>query len=603
MRYELYIDERRVDLSNDNIALKYKSNLLSDITKIVSNNSYTIKLPKTNNNMALFGHAEMVSSSTRFPYVSHNGILFRDGIEIIRGASVVLLKIGEGIEIALVWNDTQAFNRMVSEGASLRDMPTESERVVWQHYYNHENEYYPIDNLSWGLPLTDENYTAHPCVKVSKILEWMEAYNVVRFNIPEERQSFVNSLIVPLISKEPDASFNDGERLPFKRTFRNATFVDLTYISYDDAGELNPEYGSIANDGLRDSFRVSQDFENITIDLHIALVEADTSKDLSNVKLRLFASTGTSPEREIYYDGVLSRETATGWNIDAVIHITGVNLFANEFLYLSLIVPEGDYSANGNLDMVLSLMPTELKKGDYFPLVKNLPDMKQVDFLKAIAQMAGMYAYPDTSGNITFVTFESLYNNKAIAQDWTNIVVEQEDELARDIEYTLDDMSQRNWYRYKEDSSYRYKTNADAYIQIDNRTLEAENDVVELPFAASLNDYIMAYSYEKGEESSYQGGEDRIFKMYTTEVAGETRYYATFSGLEWSQLLYNHYRDYTNMLRDAKVITEYVKLSSIDLKNVQMNVPVYLGQHGAYFAIVTIVTKENDICEVKLIKM
>ena len=57
MRYELYIDERRVDLSDDNIALNYKSNLLSDITKIVSNNSYTIKLPKTSNNMALFGHA------------------------------------------------------------------------------------------------------------------------------------------------------------------------------------------------------------------------------------------------------------------------------------------------------------------------------------------------------------------------------------------------------------------------------------------------------------------------------------------------------------------------------------------------------------------
>jgi hypothetical protein len=61
--------------------------------------------------------------------------------------------------------------------------------------------------------------------------------------------------------------------------------------------------------------------------------------------------------------------------------------------------------------------------------------------------------------------------------------------------------------------------------------------------------------------------------------------------------------EYSKMLADTKVITEYINLSSIDLKNVQMNVPVYLGQHGAYFAIVTIVTKENDICEVKLVKM
>lgn len=270
---------------------------------------------------------------------------------------------------------------------------------------------------------------------------------------------------------------------------------------------------------------------------------------------------------------------------------------------MGVLAPQGNYTADGYMVMELSLLPTELKKGDYFPLVKNLPDMKQVDFLKAIAQMAGMYAYPDTSGNITFVTFESLYNNKAIAQDWTDIVVEQEDELARNIEYTLNDVAQRNWYRYKEDSSYRYKTNGDAYIQVNNRTLEAEKDVVELPFAASLNDFIMAYSYQVGEESNYEGSEDRIFVMYTTEEGGFTRYYATFNSLEWGQLLFNHYAEYSKMLADTKVITEYINLSSIDLKNVQMNVPVYLGQHGAYFAIVTIVTKENDICEVKLVKM
>lgn len=603
MRYELFIDERRVDLSDDNIALNYKSNLLSDITKIVSNNSYTIKLPKTSNNMALFGHAEMVSSSTRFPYVSHNGILFRDGIEIIRGASVVLLKIDEGIEIALVWNDTRGFNKMISEGASLRDMPTESERVVWKFYYNHENEYYPIDNYGWGLPsMGDDNYTAHPCVKVSKILSWMEAYNGVKFNIPTERQEFINSLIVPLISKDPDANINPGTKLNFKRDFESANWINLNYISYQAEGSIDEELGSMQNDGLRTSFRVAQDMDNVSLYFNIWLT-IDDDIDLRDLNVRIYATNGTSPARDIYFGKALTRETSTGLSVSAGGHLSDVQLFADEYIHVGVLAPQGNYTADGYMVMELSLLPIELKKGDYFPLVKNLPDMKQVDFLKAIAQMAGMYAYPDKSGNITFVTFESLYNNKAIAQDWTDIVVEQEDELARNIEYTLNDTAQRNWYRYKEDSSYRYKTNGDAYIQVNNRTLEAEKDVVELPFAASLNDFIMAYSYKVGEESNYEGSEDRIFVMYTTEEGGYTRYYATFNSLEWGQLLFNHYAEYSKMLADTKVITEYVNLSSIDLKNVQMNVPVYLGQHGAYFAIVTIVTKENDICEVKLVKM
>lgn len=48
MRNEmLFVDGELVDLGEDTkITLNLKSNLLSDLSKIVSNNSYTIKLPK-----------------------------------------------------------------------------------------------------------------------------------------------------------------------------------------------------------------------------------------------------------------------------------------------------------------------------------------------------------------------------------------------------------------------------------------------------------------------------------------------------------------------------------------------------------------------------
>ena len=50
----LFIDGELVDLDDSTkITLNYKSNLFTDLSKIVSNNSYTIKLPKTVRNNGL----------------------------------------------------------------------------------------------------------------------------------------------------------------------------------------------------------------------------------------------------------------------------------------------------------------------------------------------------------------------------------------------------------------------------------------------------------------------------------------------------------------------------------------------------------------------
>ena len=62
MRNELFIDGVKVDLGEDTrIVLNYKSNLFSDLSKIVSNNSKTIKLPKTIHNQRIKEHADTPS--------------------------------------------------------------------------------------------------------------------------------------------------------------------------------------------------------------------------------------------------------------------------------------------------------------------------------------------------------------------------------------------------------------------------------------------------------------------------------------------------------------------------------------------------------------
>lgn len=104
-RDELYINGDKVDVGDTDISLNYKSNLLTDISKIVSNNSYTIKLPKTAKNLALIECAHLPSSTTKFPYLKHVGNVLRNGIIIVKDANVVLLSVSEYIETALSWGN------------------------------------------------------------------------------------------------------------------------------------------------------------------------------------------------------------------------------------------------------------------------------------------------------------------------------------------------------------------------------------------------------------------------------------------------------------------------------------------------------------------
>ena len=65
MRNELlYVgaNNKLIDMDDStNITLKYKNNIFTDIGKIVSNTSYTIKLPNTVRNQSAFLHADLPS--------------------------------------------------------------------------------------------------------------------------------------------------------------------------------------------------------------------------------------------------------------------------------------------------------------------------------------------------------------------------------------------------------------------------------------------------------------------------------------------------------------------------------------------------------------
>lgn len=162
-------------------------------------------------------------------------------------------------------------------------------------------------------------------------------------------------------------------------------------------------------------------------------------------------------------------------------------------------------------------------------------------------------------------------SNKAKALDWTRrLVATYKDNKPNAIAYSLDDFSQKNFYRWKEDDTVVGKY--DGYLFVENETIESERDVVELPFAASdqFSDVakIPIYSYDEEGNLEYNSVEPRLLAY--NGVKG------VFTGLDWNTLLSMYYQTYQSIIRRPIVITEKIEINDIELRDLDMTVPIYL---------------------------
>ena len=599
-RDELYINGDKVDIGDTDISLNYKSNLLTDISKIVSNNSYTIKLPKTAKNLALIECAHLPSSTTKFPYLKHVGNVLRNGIIIVKDANVVLLSVSEYIETALSWGNVTNFAEIVSSDKKLTDLEYGTEEgtdwVVWNNKGSNSAQF-PL--INYGFNSGDSNVWYHPVITVKWILEKIQEESGVTFNFPSDKKTFIDKMIVPLLTRNDSQKINDA--FPSSLQMVGYVIVESTfsYLKLNYIGDSTQQYASVGGpygDRLYTKYPITLKVKG-TIEM---LVQYNSGMDVNNQYLNLRVSQSDSS------GNITSVSTIERKNYAAYIEAPNVRLLfgfddlvsieSDEFMHFTIKA-----IATGASSSILSLTVydrNEISFGEKFPLVPNLPDIKQIDFIKAVASMVGLFALPDGENGIKFIPFDNLSANKSKAVDWTNRVIMAYNSVTpRNLQYTLDNIAQNNWFRYKEDDNVM--GNYDGNIQVDDATIEYERDAITLPFSACSTKggvaYIPLYSYNEEGELEYNKTNPRILLLDGTK--------GIFKGLEWTTLIANNYQTYKGLINNAKVVTEYIRLNSIELRDLEMDVPVYLAQYGCYLAIIEITTRENNICECKLLKL
>ena len=609
---ELFIDGRRVDMSEkSSVTLNFKSNLFGELSKITASNSLTIRLPKTVLNRSILGNATAPSVVTDFPYKRHAASYYCNGVAVIDTAYAVLLDSSEEYEVALYWGLMTAFQEWVDAAPSLRDLPG-SYSLPWYSTTSpgtlDSAVSYFYAGYDCGVTLDDQTrktVNIHPSVNVLWLLRQISDSAGITFDFSDMIGQRLKELAIPLLERrtnEVTAIACEAMRLALNTSQKAGGFIltmkpaDSSYYYVSDKA-MDTLFGDVTASWV--GFRISG---KVRIDMDIRFdIEADNSQ-FELVLMLCRSGDGQKIDDAVYIPYTVTSLSQNEYRVQI---LYGVDLAVERWESIGLVVGPAvqttDYtlvssSADGKIDITPSEGEADIEIGDYFPIIPNLPDIKQIDFIKAVCSMCGLFAMPgDRPTTIRLITAGELTDGIDKAEDWSPFLVADSDE-PKSTSYAISSFAQRNWMRYKEDDTV--VRNADGVLEIDNQTLDASREMLTLPFAASDGRRIPMYVRDEDGDISLQKLQPRIMRLRQDSYTAEL----TFDGLDFTSLIDEFYDDYSRIIDRGTVIKETLRLNEYRIRNLDYLRPVYLRQYGRYFAIRQIQYKGAE-AEVEFVKL
>lgn len=672
----IYIDNQLVDISNNtDITLEMKSNLLNDISKLESNTTLTIKLPKTALNQRLLAHADRINSGSSYPYVWHTFDFFRNGVQIIKGGKCAVLSISDEIEISVIWGLMPAFTTLMESEMSLTELGYPAAYLTASylqradtfayadtsttHYFfaDMDEQYvedapdttwyksmkitssngvdYPINDEHRGseIGITTESFDnmggkifLHPVVKVRWLLDVIAVVTGVRFKWTGDEETFINSLIIPLINKKANStSFTNG----FTATLPVANEGDvgaqtITITSVPPSNIFSPTSGTtnvllaqatgdflfeVTSAYTINNLPVFDPYDNVVdhvrlYPLYYEIEVEDTNSNITSYVVGFNNADANGNSRTI---DISERAITSMGEFKADIEGHGrISLNANDKVRFNLRIRDDmghDYvAAMGNIKVDTAGTTDEVTAGLRYPIVPNLPDIKIIDFIKTLAVLTGTFPLQGGGNVVTFVPYSTIITNVPNAVDWSERLVPNGDtNKPHNTNFSVSQWAQSNWYKWKEDSMTPIDQNAT--LDIANATLDATRDVITLPFAASQGSNVPMYSWNENHDGvNYKACQPRIMRYVEGTESPDTKAHAIFD-INLQDIINTKYDALQSMLDGAHLIKEYLKLDDLDILNFDETTPVYLRQYGAYFAVTKITAKSNGIAEAEMLQL
>lgn len=620
MTEELYINGEAVDLKPDAATtLNYKSNLLGDISKITSSNSQTIQCPKTPHNRKIFDNPGAPAYVSDKRYKRYSARLVRNGVEVVKVGYAVLLSTSEHYEIGLYWGVMANFQAWVDKAAKLNEL-TGTEALAWDKNITTTTPS-QMKSFGYGYAKYDcgvsnsDLVNIHPSATAWWILNKISTQAGFTFEMPDKYEAALRVMAIPCLSRNASNASNRAE---------------ATVTTYPFLQNSNGFWGySIAGNNGTDRHGVFDPDDNTKIrkvDNATKVIISIVNQSGAQLGMTLYSNSGSGFPARVYVRATryndreeTTTQIAVSIGTSPISSSTGMYAyqktyyFANiqeefdwgKYNYLRLFPHNGTSvisgSRLGNTRLTITEDFENIIYPSSYPVPQNLPEITQIDFIKAICAMLGIFVVPDPTdaNNMKFVSFDILQANKARAHDWSDKLVSSNEDEPKTVEFKVNDYCHNNYFKYKEDDTVA--TNGDGNLTIASEVLEKEKTLITLPFAASDGSKIPHYKLnDDGTGVDTVQVKDRIMRLIND---GAGRALLTFDDMSFSTLLARYYKSLSRLLNSAIATTEAIMLDEYELKSLDYTIPFYLRQYGKYYGIISIQSAAGKACEVKAVQL
>jgi hypothetical protein len=628
MKEELYINGELVDIEGDElVTLNYKSNILGDVSKITSSYSQTISLPKTSRNRRIIDNPTAPAYISAQRYKRFDARYYRNGIDIIGKCYAVLLDSSASYEISIYWGVMAAFQSWIDAAPKLNDIP-DNPSIVWQN--TTATAYPPAEGASiiradynCGITLDDtaKKFIAlHPTVLVDWILSEIEKQSGITFQIPSNVKSALHLIGIPLLKKKeyksPTVSTNCERVHAIGKALLggieiSASTLTHSYYVITISDKMVFYFTSITGTTFQ---MLGSGSVKFMLDFRIS-VYVDNFETVKNKGIVRWIRQGNSCSNGVIYPKSITQIKGNMYKYYFSEDVVIDSVEANDKISFMWECVDSNFSfanyyTNRSSEKVpisgtIKFVPPAVDDGDIslgenFYVVPNLPDITQIDFVKCVSALFGLYAIPviSNSSSIRFISIDEVISNKSIAYDWSKKLIDSGGGEPKTIKFAIGDYAKINNWKYKTDDNV--DVDADGTIKVNNDSLAASKDIITIPFAPSDGGVIAHYKM-KDDLSGVDkiSCKDRIMTIWGLNSTCNLSFY----GLDFQTLLGKYYSTLTTMLNSAITIKDKVRLSEYDLKTIDFSIPVYIRQYGHYYAISSIQTGDNWECTVEMIQL
>lgn len=657
--HELYVNDILMDLDKDvNIYLTYQSPLFTDLNAIVSNRSNSVSLPLTAHNARaiefyhLADKADTGTGGNAFPRRWHKVRYYRNGIAICEyGRGMITSIENNQVKFAFYWgnidNFQYIFDKNLNELNSKKTIPW----GISSSYVSNPGADYGFFKMRFCNNEAETTFEyMHPCVSTNYIIKQIEADSGLKIRREVGGNTKIDNYLIPCQTKfalkeeevnlaesqyvsDYNAISAQGNLVPSDEDGKTSIAPTSDPLKIWDPGEgvfhvsnyqkvkvsisaFTVVYtsstgvpGELGPPGQGDGFPIeipSHDVPDLVYirigqTYHEVAKEDDKSGSVENEWTKIFmyhfeARTVTVPTEGKSIAINLTTETigTIPGTKDSNFSISSENGRHKVLVTVLPLAEECKFSAENNI---------------LFPVVRNLPEMKQSDFLRGLMQMSGVFAQAKDANVIDFVSIDDIITNKSKALDWSDKLDNQSCNFAvpESMEFQLSGFSQKNSCKYANDDDDIVAKPSEYCMIVKDQTISNElNELVTLPFSETITSsghaYLPLYKKVTDTEQTVDYNYEKLGNRILCSKKVNNISVATFEGLTWDSLK-NNYSNYQSVIRNPRVLRVKCRLSDYDLSVLDFTIPVTFKQFGNYYIVLNVKSSSSGLSTCELLEI